>query len=136
MAVDPDRTRERRSYGGDEYVFCSTECALIFDRHPARYTGRHSASLELRVSSEARDRVTERLHRAYRKGRLDENELERRVELAMQARTREDLRVIMHDLPRSRRRVDRRLAPFLPLIILGRAIRRQYRRLRNWRRRT
>ncbi|MHB8659390.1 MAG: adenylate/guanylate cyclase domain-containing protein [Solirubrobacteraceae bacterium] len=134
MAIDPHRSPERRSYRNDEYVFCSAECALIFDRHPGRYTGRHGASLELRVSSEARDRVTDRLQRAYRKGRLGENELERRVGLAMQARTREDLRAIVHDLPRGRRRVDRRSAPFLPLIILGRAIRRRYRRVRNWRR--
>ena len=37
MAVDPDRTSERRTYLGTDYHFCSSECAQVFDRHPARY---------------------------------------------------------------------------------------------------
>jgi len=37
MAVDPSVSTERRTYGGDELHFCSTTCALVFDRHPGRY---------------------------------------------------------------------------------------------------
>jgi adenylate cyclase len=52
-AVDPQSSAERRTHGGTEYYFCSAECAKVFDQHPARYTGRHSAGLDLRVSDEA-----------------------------------------------------------------------------------
>ena len=38
MAVDPDRSHERRDFRGAAYHFCSGECAVIFDRHPERYT--------------------------------------------------------------------------------------------------
>jgi adenylate cyclase len=130
LALDPRQIGERRTYGGADYYFCSAECAEVFDEHPARYTGRHSAGLELRVSVEARERVTERLQRAYRRDRIDQHELERRVELALQARTREDLRAVTHDLPR-RRGPNPWLAPFYPLVIAGRATRRQYRRIRD-----
>ena len=40
MAVDPARSSDRRSYEGVEYLFCSSECAEVFDRHPDRYPGR------------------------------------------------------------------------------------------------
>lgn len=132
LALDPQQIGERRTHGGAEYYFCSVECAKVFEQHPARYTGRHSASLDLRVSNEARDRVTERLQRAYRRDRIGQHELERRVELVLRARTREDLRAVTHDLPR-RRPPSPWLALFYPLIIGGRAIRRQYRRVRNQR---
>jgi len=131
LAVDPAHSQERRRYRGAELVFCSTECAKVFDRHPARYARRPSASLELRVSDEARERVTERLQRAYRRGRLDQGELERRVEVVLKARTREDLRAVTHDLPRRRGRVSPWRAPFLPLILLGRLVRRRFRRRRD-----
>ena len=131
MAIDPRRSNERRSYGGVEYTFCSAECATVFDQHPQRYTDRRNASLQLRVSDEARDRVTQRLQRAYRKGRIDQDDLERRVELVLQARTREDLRAVTHDLPHRPRRDNPWQAPLFPLIMLGRLIRRQYRRVRH-----
>ena len=37
MAVDPVRADERRSYGGSDYRFCSSECAQILDRRPEAY---------------------------------------------------------------------------------------------------
>ena len=37
MAVDPARAPERRSFEDTAYVFCSSECALVFDSHPERY---------------------------------------------------------------------------------------------------
>jgi adenylate cyclase len=37
MAVDPSQSAERRTRGGVEICFCSTECAAVFDRHPERY---------------------------------------------------------------------------------------------------
>ena len=136
MAIDPERSAERRTYRGVEYTFCSAECARVFHQYPARYAGRQSASLELRVSDRARDRVTQRLQRAYGKGRIDQDELERRVEFVLQARTREDLRAVTHDLPRRRWRRNPWLAPFFPLVMLARLFRRQYRRARyRWKRR-
>jgi len=36
MAVDPTRS-EHRTYRGEEFHFCSTECAQVFDRHPEQY---------------------------------------------------------------------------------------------------
>jgi adenylate cyclase len=131
LAVDPAHGPECRTYRGTEYTFCSAECATVFDQHPARYSGQGSRSLELRVSDEARERVTERLQRAYRRGRIDQVELERRVGIVLKARTREDLRAVTHDLPRRRRGVNPWLAPFFPLIMLGRFLRRRLRRRRG-----
>jgi len=37
MAVDPERSRESRTYRGSSYQFCSSECAEVFDHDPARY---------------------------------------------------------------------------------------------------
>ncbi len=37
MAVHPEEASERRTRGGAEIFFCSTECAAVFDRHPDRY---------------------------------------------------------------------------------------------------
>jgi YHS domain-containing protein len=37
MAVDPDRSGERRTYDDVEYHFCSGECAEVFEHDPARY---------------------------------------------------------------------------------------------------
>jgi hypothetical protein len=71
------------------------------------------------------------LERAYGKGRIDELELERRVGRALQAVTRGELQAITHDLPRRRRRVSPWRAPFLPLVMLARAVRIRYRRVRR-----
>jgi adenylate cyclase len=45
MAVDPNRSAERRMYERIEFLFCSRECAEVFDRHPERYPGAHSGSV-------------------------------------------------------------------------------------------
>jgi adenylate cyclase len=37
MAVDPGEAEERRTRDGVEILFCSAECAAVFDRHPERY---------------------------------------------------------------------------------------------------
>jgi adenylate cyclase len=37
MAVDPNRSPVSRTRDGVEIWFCSTECAVVFDRHPGRY---------------------------------------------------------------------------------------------------
>jgi class 3 adenylate cyclase len=37
MAVDHERSSERRTHRGVECHFCSSECAGVFDRHPDRY---------------------------------------------------------------------------------------------------
>ena len=37
MAVDPNESPERRTRDGAEIWFCSSECAVVFDRHPNRY---------------------------------------------------------------------------------------------------
>ena len=55
MAVDPDRSRERRVYDGAEYHFCSRECAEVFEHQPARYTG--DAPGQLRRSHAGRTRA-------------------------------------------------------------------------------
>ncbi len=63
----------------------------------------------MRPSDDARQRAAEALRTHYAEGRLDERELERRVELAYAARTRADLKALFRDLPwnpRSRERAD------------------------------
>ena len=37
MAVHPEEALERRTHAGAEILFCSTECAVVFDRDPDRY---------------------------------------------------------------------------------------------------
>ena len=63
----------------------------------------------MRPSDDARQRAADALRTHYAEGRLDETELERRVELAYAARTRADLKALFGDLPwnpRSRARQD------------------------------
>jgi hypothetical protein len=63
----------------------------------------------MRPSDNARQRAADALRTHYAEGRLDEAELERRVELAYAARTRADLKALFRDLPwnpRSRDRAD------------------------------
>jgi len=65
---------------------------------------------QMRPSDDARQRAADALRAHYAEGRLDEVELERRVELAYAARTRADLKALFRDLPwdpRSRARTDR-----------------------------
>ena len=58
---------------------------------------------DMRPSDEARQRAADALRAHYADGRLDEVELERRVELAYAARTRRDLKALFRDLPWSPR---------------------------------
>ena len=55
---------------------------------------------DLRASQDERDRVVERLRTHAGEGRLELDELEERVELALRARTRGDLAVLLRDMPR------------------------------------
>ncbi len=52
-----------------------------------------------RASDAERDNVVELLRRAYAEGRLSADELETRVQRAVQARTRDELRALRSDLP-------------------------------------
>jgi hypothetical protein len=62
-----------------------------------------------RLASDAeRDRAARSLRRHYAAGRLDLDELERRLARAVEARTSQELRALFFDLPSSRlRRLDR-----------------------------
>jgi hypothetical protein len=55
---------------------------------------------DLRASQDERDRVVERLRTHAGEGRLELDELEDRVELALRARTRGELAALVRDLPR------------------------------------
>ncbi len=52
----------------------------------------------LRVSNAEREPIVERLQQAYAEGRLDKEELDLRLHLAMTAKTRDDLAAVMSDL--------------------------------------
>jgi hypothetical protein len=62
----------------------------------------HRGTDKLLVSDQARDHAVSRLARAYAKGRLTRDELEERTQHALTARTRADLRAVIHDVPRAR----------------------------------
>jgi hypothetical protein len=55
---------------------------------------------DLRASQDERDRVVDWLRTHAGEGRLELDELEERVELALRARTRGDLAALLRDLPR------------------------------------
>jgi hypothetical protein len=59
------------------------------------------ARAELRASHEDRDAIVDRLRIAAGDGRLDAEELDQRIEIAMSARTYGELDVIVKDLPQS-----------------------------------
>ena len=63
--------------------------------------------LQIRPSDEARSRAAKALRAHYAAGRLDEPELERRVELALAAQTRGELKALFRDLPWDPRSRDR-----------------------------
>jgi class 3 adenylate cyclase/YHS domain-containing protein len=129
MTVDPRQSAAARVYRGVEYHFCSDGCARAFEDAPQRYTGRRDSSRALAlVSDGARERAARRLGRAYVRGRLDREELERRSEAVWQARTRADLRGLTHDLPARRRVPAPWLWPFWPFVVLVRARRLRRRR--------
>jgi uncharacterized Tic20 family protein len=57
----------------------------------------------LRVSDAEREPVVDRLQHAYAEGRLDKSELDLRLHLAMTAKTRADLDVVLADLEPTKR---------------------------------
>jgi adenylate cyclase len=134
MAVDPALATEQAVYRGVEHHFCSTGCAEAFRAAPERYAGRRSDRAVLLVSDQARERTARRVARAYTKGRIDGEELERRTELVWAARIRADLHAVTHDLPHPRRRVPVLLWPFWPAVLLVRRVRRRIRAQRSARR--
>jgi hypothetical protein len=62
----------------------------------------------LRASDADRDAIAARLHEAAVEGRLDADELEERLHLALRARTYGDLRRLVADLPARPQRWERR----------------------------
>jgi hypothetical protein len=63
----------------------------------------------VRASDADRERTLQLLRRNYAAGRLEDDELEERIELATRARTREELRGLTFDLPRDLRARGRRV---------------------------
>lgn len=59
----------------------------------------HTPSVSIRASNAERDRVEARLQHHYAVGRLTLPELEERVVVAYEARTREQLDTLLRDLP-------------------------------------
>ncbi|GAA0940965.1 DUF1707 domain-containing protein [Actinocorallia libanotica] len=78
------------------------------DHHPARHWASadrldrlvaRDARPDLRIGDAERTAVTEALQRHYAEGRLDDAELEERLDRALAARTEGDLAEIVRDLP-------------------------------------
>jgi len=69
----------------------------------------------LRASDADRDAIAARLHEAAVEGRLDADELEERLHLALRARTYGDLRRLVADLPAQPARRERRRRGLAPL---------------------
>lgn len=72
------------------------------DPHTRPYAGyqpRGAAFWQVRTSQAERDDVAERLGHAFADGRLDQAEFDRRMHLAMTARTQSDLASLLGDLP-------------------------------------
>ena len=109
MAVDPSRAGELVVHRGIEYWFCSERCRSTFEARPAQYVAHRHRDGHVLVSERARLDVAAQLGRAYEKGRLGDDELEERMDRALAARTRADLRDLTADLPGARRPRRRRL---------------------------
>ena len=108
MTVDPVRSSEIVVHRGIEYRFCSAGCRSAFEARPGQYVARQHRDAHVLVSERARLEVAAQLGRAYETGRLAEDELEERIDRALGARTRADLRDVTTDLPRSDRHRRRR----------------------------
>lgn len=67
-------------------------------RGRAQYWVMDSGYADLRVSNAEREQVVERLQEAYAEGRLDHDEFDMRTHLAMTAKTRRELDVVLVDL--------------------------------------
>lgn len=100
MAVDPARAEHRTVHRGVEYHFCSDRCEDAFRADPARYVERQHRDGHVLVSDRDRLEAAARLGSSHERGRLTEAELEERLERALSARTRAELRDITEDLPR------------------------------------
>ncbi len=134
MAVDPMRSDHRAVHQGVEYHFCSEQCRQRFVDQPSTYVGRQHRDGDVLVSDASRARVAAQLGRAFERGRFDHEELESRIDRALAARTRAELRDVTADLPRPPRR---RVGPFrgtwLLLLWMTRRPRRALPGLRRWR---
>jgi uncharacterized Tic20 family protein len=76
----------------------------------------------LRISTAEREPVVDRLQQAYAEGRLDKSELDLRLHLAMTAKTRADLDVVLADLEPAKERqqdptAEQRLLAALPHVL-------------------
>ena len=72
-----------------------------------------SGRARTRVGDKGRERAVGVLQRAFAKGQLTHEELERRVEVVYRAQVRNDLRSVLEDLPEYQAlRVDRRMKAF------------------------
>lgn len=125
MAIDPDQAHSSQAYHGATYHFCSQSCHSAFAADPRRYAHSRSVREHMLVTDDAREHAASRVRRAYTRGRLEDDELEARVERVYAARTRGELSTVTHDLPRRYRRRS-------PLVLLIRWISRPVRRF--WRR--
>jgi hypothetical protein len=75
--------------------------------------GRLSGRARTRVGDAGRERAIGVLQRAFAKGQLTREELDRRVEVVYKAQIRNDLRPVLEDLPEYQAvRVDRRMKAF------------------------
>ena len=71
----------------------------------------------LRAADADRDEVAERLRKAAVEGRIDGDELEERLHLALRARTYGELRRLVGDLPVAGRRSRRPRSPALTVLV-------------------
>lgn len=103
MSLDPGTAQHVAEYRGRHYHFCSARCHSAFERNARIYTSNGTNRDHLLVSEQARAGAARSLGSAYRRGRLEAEELEDRMGLVWAAKTRADLSAVTHDLPRPRR---------------------------------
>lgn len=103
MAVDPARSDWQREHRGLTHCFCSEACAAAFEADPEHYHRQRSSRAHLRVSEAARERTAAFLRRAYRRGRIDLEELDERLAHVFVAKDRAELGAVVSDLPGHRR---------------------------------
>lgn len=127
MSLELGSVRHQTEYRGRTFFFCSQRCVDAFEHDPRVYTSRSGGRDHLLVSERARARAAKSVGGAYRRGRLEVEELEQRMELVAQARTRADLKSATSGIPRSRRRRVWQALLWPPVV---------FRRLRRWARGT
>ena len=103
MAVDPSRSDWQRTHRGVTHCFCSEACASAFESDPEHYHRQRLSRAHLRVSEDARERTAAFLRRAYRRGRIDLEELDERLAHVFVAKDRGELEATVGDLPGHRR---------------------------------